>query len=396
MDTAENIINMESLIALRRWLHAHPEVSRQEVKTAAYMRDYIEKNAPADEMIDLAGAGFAAVYNGKNSGKTVLIRTELDALPIHEVNEDLEYRSIYDGVGHKCGHDGHMTMVAGLAQLYAHQRPDEGRAVLLYQPDEETGTGARECSAHENFKKIQPDYAFALHNLPGFPAHEIVCNTGTFSSAVKFAAIKLTGKEAHSAQPETGNSPSLAIAEITLASQEVQAKYDTPEEYALIVPIFFDMGVSSSGVAPAYGEAHYTIRTCRNDVVDQIWNEFYAQAEKIAAKYNLEIDFEILEEFAANFNDTDSVEMIKKAAQANGLSYTVKEKPFRWGEDFGEITKLYKGAMFGLGAGEDKPDLHNPDYDFPEEIIISGVKMFQNLIAQSLASAMQGQEKEAA
>lgn len=397
MKSAENLdIDLKKLTELRHYLHAHPEVSREEVETSKYMQAYLKENATPDEIVLLDAAGFAAVYNGKNPGKTVLIRTELDALPIHEINEDLPYRSKYDGVGHKCGHDGHMTMVAGLAGLFAKTRPTNGRVVLLYQPDEETGTGARECSRHENFEKIKPDYAFALHNLPGFPTSEIISKVGSFSSAVKFMAIKLSGKEAHSAQPETGASPSIAIAEITLLSQEIQNKHDNPDEYALIVPIYYQMGVSASGVGPAYGEAHYTIRTPRNETVDEIMQEFSDKAMAIADKHGLKIEFELLEDFAANFNDEDCVNMIERAATANGLSITNIDKGFRWGEDFGEITKHYKGAMFGLGSGEDRPDLHNPDYDFPDEIIPSGIAMFKNLIDQVLENSAQDDQSEAA
>lgn len=378
-------INLDKLIALRHWLHAHPEVSRQEVKTSEYMQTYLQEHHTPDEIVPLAGAGFAAIYNGKESGNTVLLRTELDALPIHEINTDLEYRSVYDGVGHKCGHDGHMAIMTGVASIYAQNRPLKGRIVLLYQPDEETGTGARDCCNHPNFQKIEPDYAFALHNLPNFPEHEIICKLGSFSAAVKFAAIKLTGKESHSAQPETGVSPAQALAEITFLSQQIQNKYDTPEEYALNIPIHYVMGLSSSGVNPGYGEAHFTLRTCRNDVVVEMWEEFYSEAKEIAKKHNLEIDFEFIEDYAANFNDGDALAMIQKAARSNSLSYTEIEKPFRWGEDFGEITNRYKGAMFGLGSGENRPDLHNADYDFPDEIIPTGIAMFKNLIDQVLA-----------
>lgn len=378
-------LDMDKLIELRHYLHAHPEVSRQETMTSAYMRQYLQENSTPDEIIDLAGAGFAAVYNGHNPGKTILIRTELDALPIHEINDDIPYRSIYDGVGHKCGHDGHMTMVAGVAQLLTQNRPDSGRVVLLFQPDEETGTGARECANHPDFDAlIKPDYAFALHNFPSYPKSQILCKTGTFTSAVTFVAVKLKGKETHSAMPEKGVSPAFAIAEITQASQDIQAQFDTPEEYALIVPVHYDMGVSSSGVAPGYGEAHYTLRTCRNDVVDQMWAVFKEKSEQIAAKHGLQIEFEIMEEFAANYNTEDTVEMIKKAASDCGLDYLNLDVPFRGGEDFGEITKRYKGAMFGLGSGENRPDLHNPDYDFPDDIIPAGVMMFNDLIEQVL------------
>ena len=386
MDMSNMNIDLEKLIELRHWLHAHPEVSRQETKTSTYMQAYLRENAPADEIILLAGAGFAAVYNGKMPGKTVLVRTELDALPIHEINEDLPYKSIYDGVGHKCGHDGHMTMVTGIAKMLSEERPKYGRVVLLYQPDEETGTGARECADHPNFKTIEPDFAFALHNFPNFPQNEILCTTGTFTSAVKFFAIKLTGKESHSAMPETGINPAMAIAKITQAAQEIQNKFDTAEEYALIVPIHFDMGLSSSGVSPGYGEAHYTIRTCRNEAVNEIWEAFWRKAQEIATKHKLSIDFEMLEDFSANCNEQESVDMIIKATKENGLSYTQLEKPFRGGEDFGEITRRYAGAMFGLGSGENMPELHNPDYNFPDEIIPAGIMMFKNLIDQALSN----------
>lgn len=378
-------IDLKALKELRHWLHAHPEISRQENKTAAYLRAYLEDNAEPDEILPLAGAGFAAIYNGERPGRTVLIRAELDALPIHEINDDISYRSVYDGVGHKCGHDGHMTMLTGLGMIYANKRPAYGRVVLLYQPDEETGTGARECCSHPNFEKIKPDYAFSLHNFPGYPRHEILCKPGTFCSSVKFMAVKLHGREAHSAMPETGISPALAIAEITQTAHEIQNKFDTPEEYALVVPVYFDMGVSSSGVSPGYGEAHYTLRTCRNEVVEEMCRAFQEKASDIAEKHRLKISYEIIEDFAASFNDKDAVSMIQKAAQDNGLHYTALEKPFRGGEDFGEILKYYKGAMFGLGAGENMPELHNPDYDFPDEIIPSGIKMFHNLISQALA-----------
>jgi amidohydrolase len=377
-------IDIATLISLRQYLHAHPEVSRQEYKTSAYLQKYLQENATPDHIIKLADAGFAAIYEGASPGKTVLIRTELDALPIHEIN-DIEYRSIYDGIGHMCGHDGHMTIVTGLAYIYANQRPTHGRVILLYQPDEETGTGARECANHKNFTDIiNPDYVFALHNFPSFPKNQILCKTKTFTSAVKFMAIKLKGKETHSAMPEKGINPAFAINEITLASQDIQKQFGTPDEYALVVPVHYNMGISSSGVAPGYGEAHYTLRTCRNDVVDEMWEALSKRATDIAKAHNLDIEFEIIEDFAASFNDAECVDMIEQTANQHDFDYLNLDVPFRGGEDFGEIIKQYKGAMFGLGSGENRPDLHNPDYDFPDDIIETGITMFDTLIKMVL------------
>ncbi len=146
--------------------------------------------------------------------------------------------------------------------------------------------------------KIRPDFAFALHNLPGFSKGEILCKIGTFASAVKFIAVKMSGMETHSAQPETGTSPSIALAELTLKTQEVQARYDRPDAYALIVPIFNQMGVQSSGVCPGKGESHFTLRSGSGTTVLAMEKEFLDIAKTIAEKHGLQIDVEVKEEFA--------------------------------------------------------------------------------------------------
>lgn len=371
-------IDIEKLIGLRHWLHAHPEVSRQEHETAQYIRAFLEANAKPDEVISLDGAGFAAVYVGARPGKTVMFRCELDALPIHEVNDDIPYRSLTDGVGHKCGHDGHMAMLVGLA-LHLTVRPLNGRVVLLFQPDEETGTGAKNCCAHKNFALIEPDYAFALHNLPGFPANEIICKSGTFSSEVKYVAIKFSGKEAHSAQPETGVSPSIALAELTLKALELQVEYDRPDAYALIVPVYSQMGVQASGVCPALGEVHFTLRSAEPAVLEAMWQQLSDCAKSIAEQHRLSVEFEIKEEFSATCNSESAFDLIRQASVDVNLNFNSIDRPFRWGEDFGEVTKRVDGGMFGLGAGKGRPDLHNPDYDFPDEILMSGIRMFAAL-----------------
>ncbi|KGF70234.1 hypothetical protein LL06_06250 [Hoeflea sp. BAL378] len=375
---------LETIIGLRHWLHAHPELSRQETNTAQHLRRFLQDHARPDAILDLDGAGFAAIYDGAAPGRTVLLRCELDALPIHEVNADIGYRSVYDGVGHKCGHDGHMAILAGVA-LSLVDRPARGRVVLLFQPDEETGSGARQCRAHDNFARIEPDYVFALHNLPGYPGGQVICRAGAFSSQVKYAAVHFAGREAHSAQPETGASPSFALARLMLKAPDIQAKYDRPDNYALAVPVFTRMGVPASGICPAKGEAHFTLRAPDRATVEAMWSDLATEARALAADHGLAVEFETREEFAATANGQVSHDMIREAAARLGLGFTALDRPFRWGEDFGELTGQYEGAMFGLGAGLDRPDLHNPDYDFPDEILEPGIAMFSELIAIALS-----------
>ncbi|WP_281984292.1 amidohydrolase [Thalassorhabdomicrobium marinisediminis] len=376
--------DLPSLIRLRHWLHAHPELSRQEEATARHLRGFLQGSAPPDRIVPLHGAGFAAVYDGRAAGRTVLLRCELDALPIHETNADLPYRSTVDGVGHKCGHDGHMAILAGVAQELA-ARPLAGRVVLLFQPDEETGTGARDSLAHPNFAQLAPDYAFALHNLPGYPAEEVVCRAGTFASEVHYAAVRFTGKEAHSALPETGASPAFAAAELTLATRTIQAAHDRPEAYALAVPVFARMGVAASGISPAEGEMHVTLRASDSATVDQMWQALTDTARALATRDGLDVAFEVREHFPATQNAERAVAMIARAADQAGLTYRTIDHPFRWGEDFGALIKDTPGAMFGLGAGQGRPDLHHADYDFPDAILPQGIAMFMALIDAALS-----------
>ena len=374
--------SVERLIRLRHWLHAHPELSRHEEETAAHMRGFLADHAPPDRVIPLAGAGFAAVYDGAAAGRTILLRAELDALPIPEAN-DMPWRSLRAGVGHKCGHDGHMTMLAGVAMRLA-TRPRAGRVVLLFQPDEETGSGARACADHPDFARITPDFAFALHNLPGFPKGQVVCRPGLFASAVKYAAICLTGREAHSAQPETGASPATALAELMLAARGVQARFDRPEARALCVPVFTAMGVASSGVSPARGEAHFTLRSGQGAVVEAMWTDLCDRARSLAAPEGLTVAFETREEFRETVNSPLGSRMVGMAARSAGLDYAETDQPFRWGEDFGEITARHEGALFGLGSGEASPALHDPAYDFPDDLLQRGIELFLHLIARAL------------
>jgi amidohydrolase len=375
--------DLEKIRTLRHWLHAHPEVSREEWKTADHIRAFLSDAASPDAIIDLDGAGFAAIYEGAQDGKTILLRTELDALPIAEVNAELAYRSINEGIAHSCGHDGHMAMLAGVALALAKSRPAKGRVVILFQPDEETGTGAKGCVQHPNFAAIKPDFSFSLHNLPGYPMGEIVCRTGTFASAVHYEAIRFVGKPAHSAQPETGVSPAQAIADLIASANDIAAMVDGQSDYALIVPIYTHMGVASSGVAPAKGEVHFTLRSDADAVVATMLDVIKEKAQKQAEHLGLDVSFETLEKFDASVNGQQAVAMIERSAKRLNKPYQAADTAFRWGEDFGAVTAVSEGAMFGLGSGLETPPLHDEAYNFPDAVLSEGISMFLDLLEQA-------------
>ena len=374
---------MEELIQLRQELHKYPEVSGDESKTAQRILDFLSKYKPNQVITHLGGNGILAIYKGKEKGKSILFRCELDALPIQEINS-FTYKSVYEGVSHKCGHDGHMSILCGLAKTLYENPLEKGTVMLLFQPAEEDGSGANSVMTDEIFESIKPDYAFALHNLPGFDLHKIVVKENTFTCAVNSIAIELHGKTSHAAEPENGINPALAISKIIAAFNAKIQPNISRENYCLITPIHINMGEKAYGVSAGYGEVHFTVRSDSNAFMQKTENELEQIASEIAKKYNLKPKIHWTESFQANENNKEAVNYIRKSASKLNLDILEKELPFTFGEDFGLITQQFKGAMFGLGSGVNSPSLHNPDYDFPDEITETGTSLFYQITKEIL------------
>jgi len=374
---------LEELIQLRQELHKYPEVSGNEKETTKRVLDFLLKYKPNEVITNLGGNGILAIYKGNETGKSVLFRCELDALPIQEINT-FKYKSSIDGVSHKCGHDGHMAISCGLAKML-HENPlEKGTVMLLFQPAEEDGSGAKAVMADSKFKNIKPDFAFALHNLPGFPLHQIIVKENAFTCAVNSIIIQLEGKTSHAGEPENGINPALAIAEIIqVFNSKIQAVLSA-ENYCLITPIHINMGEKAYGISAGYGEVHFTVRSDSNAFMQKTENDLENIVSKIAEKYNLKVNMQWTEKFQANENNKEAVNYIRKLAAKLELSVLEKELPFTFGEDFGLIIQHFKGAMFGLGSGESTPSLHNPDYDFPDEIMQTGVSLFYQITKEIL------------
>ncbi|MEL6745194.1 MAG: amidohydrolase, partial [Pseudomonadota bacterium] len=199
------------LTAFRRALHQWPEVSGEEAETAKTIIRALEGLTPSRIVAGLGGHGVAAVFDSGKPGPTVLFRAELDALPIQEISQQA-WVSKVPGKGHLCGHDGHMTTLLALGRLISRQPVETGRIVLMFQPAEEDGSGARVVVADPAFADIAPDWAFAIHNGPGRPFGMASTRAGLINCASQGLAITMTGKTAHAANPEDGVSPTIALA----------------------------------------------------------------------------------------------------------------------------------------------------------------------------------------
>ncbi len=376
-------LNISELVKLRRELHRHPELSGEESATAERIMNYLGSYPPDELIHGIGGNSIAAVYRGREEGPGILLRCDLDGLPIHEVNE-MEYRSIYDGKGHKCGHDGHMAILSGVAQLLHKERPKSGSVILLYQAEEETGQGAAKVLEDPKYEKLQVDRAFALHNLPGYAHGEIVLRKQNFASASKGMIIKLQGRSSHAGEPQNGLNPAPAIAEIIQAFNRLSQNEEVFHDFSLITLIHILLGEVAFGTNPGDARVMATLRTYRNDDMKIMSRETRQIASDIAEKYGLKYDFSYVEEFPATINNQEMVKMLEKIAKENRQSFTYREQPFTWSEDFGHFTNKYPGALFGLGSGKEQAQLHNSDFDFPDKIIEDGVKMFYGIYSKLL------------
>lgn len=371
---------MNDIIKLRKELHQNPELSGFERKTAKKIAAFLRIYSP-DVLLENFGhgTGIVAVYHPEKEVKeTIMFRCELDALPIQEVN-GFEHRSIVHEVSHKCGHDGHMAIMAALAKKLSTKKLQHTKVLLLFQPAEENGEGALAIYNDERFRNLNPDKVFALHNLPGYNHHAIVVKNHTFTCAVNSMIIKLQGKTAHAGEPENGDNPALAIAEIiTEFNKKIQPDLKK-EKFTVLTPIYLAMGTQDYGISAGYGEVHYTIRRAANGEMKALERELEQIAGNAAKKFNLKAEISWTQRFSANGNDPKVVDFVRKAAQALQLELTERDVPFQWGEDFGIFTEHYKGAMFGLGSGISTPNLHNPDFDWPDEITETGADIFYKI-----------------
>ena len=370
---------MEILTQLRKIVHQHPELSGSEANTAQRIQSFIEEHHPTTILENLGGHGFAAIYEFSSDGPTVAIRCELDALPIEEENV-FEHKSTIEGVSHKCGHDGHMTIVAGLIFWLKEQTFKHGKVILLFQAAEETGKGAYQMVQDPRFSQLKIDYLFALHNIPREAMHSVIVMNEGFSAEVQSFSIQLTGKESHASQPEHGINPALAVSEIIVELDALNISDPHKKDFAVLTPVFMNLGQKAYGVSPAKGEIHYTIRTWSTEMMEQLRANIESRIHAICTKKRLLAQFDWFEHFPASKNDATCNNLIRKAAKANEFSVIERPYPFRFGEDFGWFSKDYKTAMFGLGSGINTPPLHNANYDFPDALIPTGVKMFVNMI----------------
>ncbi|MEH6831345.1 MAG: amidohydrolase [Sulfitobacter sp.] len=370
-----------ALVDLRHALHRRPELSGDEAETANRMAKELTALGADRIWSDLGGHGVAAEFKGAQDGPTVLLRCELDGLPIHEVS-DISYRSETDGTGHLCGHDGHMVSMLGVATWLA-QRPARGRVILLFQPAEETGAGAKAVIEDKRWSELRPDFAFAYHNVPGRPLGEIGLRPGPGNCASRGMQILLEGKSSHAAAPEDGLSPSAAMAALMQALPELSTGEIGDNSFALSTLTHAKLGEPTYGIAPGHGELRVTLRC----MTDERMEALISDAKALVAAHTANLATKVFwhDIFLSVTNDAEATDIARRVAARQGHVRHDMPTPMRWSEDFGRYGgDGAKATLLYVGAGETHPQLHNPDYDFPDALIPLVTDLFSGIIADIL------------
>lgn len=345
---------------IRIALHEHPQTAGNEQYAHDLIVAHLQTLHPTKVYTHVAGFGVIAVWQNGDASPFIAFRADTDALSI----------------GHRCGHDGHTTILLRLADIIDEHAP-HANILLLWQPAEETGEGARAIIGTGILQQYDIQAFYALHNIPGYPLGTVVLSPHTFAAASTGIIFHLHGRPTHASTPEKGINPGLAVSEII---QRFHALQECNVEFVQSTLICVRLGTPAFGTSAGDAEIMFTLRAFTNSAMQQLLADARAIAGEVAAKSSLELSVMLQEPFGATENVCACVDEIEKAAAMLSLPVTYCHEPFRWSEDFGEFMRIFPGAMFGIGSGEKHPELHHPDYDFPDDLTVSAAKLFFQLV----------------
>ena len=365
--------NLSKVVKLRHELHRHPELSMEETFTKEHLMEFVEENTNLE--IVNKGRWFYVYKKGSHSTMSpIAFRADFDAVAIKETC-DIPHVSLIEGVGHKCGHDGHSSVLAGLI-LELEKIQTKTDIYFIFQHAEETGQGGEECASLISEKGIKEIYAF--HNRSGFERHTIVYRRGLTQCASKGLTIHMEGKPSHASQPEDGINPAYAIAELIQYSKEL-VESDRFKEMVLCSIIHSLVGQPNFGICASVGEVSMTLRANREDELNELEMALRNRAEELGREQQMKVSFHVSDPFPETRNHDEAIDMVLKVAEKMNLKTLEMSQPWRASEDFGYYTKQCNGAMIYVGNGMDYPMVHTSDYDFCDDIISTCVDLFYNI-----------------
>ncbi len=374
------------LVAIRHDLHMHPELVFEEHRTSAIVAKELARLG-YKVTTGIAGTGVIGTLSNGAGSRTLGIRADMDALPIHEMT-NLPYSSRYPGKMHACGHDGHTTMLLGAARYLAESKNFSGTVHLIFQPAEEDVSGAKRMIEEGLFKRFPCDAVFALHNVPGEEAGQITVRPGAITAGADIVNVVIRGVGGHGAIPHKAVDPIVAASGVVLALQSVMSRNIDPHDSAVITVGAFNAG-SMATVIPQEAHLQIGVRTCTRPVRDfmekRIPELITAQAKSFGCE--AEIAYGRGHRYPPGFNSEAEAALVRDVAIEMGQepSRIDMRGPFMFAEDFAYMQEVTPSCYFGLGNGL-TPMLHDAAYDFNDTLLTKGPAFWGRLVERFLAN----------
>ncbi len=384
--------DLDDFIQLRHDIHEHPELAFNETRTSDKVAQLLQEWGYQVER-GIGGTGLVAQLKLGDSPKSIGIRADMDALPIHE-ESGVGYSSTHEGKMHACGHDGHTTILLAAAKALATRKTFNGTVNLIFQPAEEFGrpnSGAARMIADGLFDKFPCDAVFGMHNMPGYPQGQLHFHDGWMMASSDVVTITVKGVGGHGAKPHNTKDPIVAASSIVMALQTIVARNVNPLDSAVVTVGMFHAGVANN-VIPEQAELKLTVRCFKPEIRQLLKERIVAVAKAQAESFNVvaEIDYQF--GYAPVFNTSKETQFARQVARlvvAEG-EIVDQTEPLAGSEDFAFMLEKCPGCYLFIGNGLKESDaasgydLHNPHYDFNDKNIAIGATYWVTLAEQFL------------
>lgn len=372
---------MEHLVALRRDLHAHPELGFQEQRTSDIVANFLQQLG-IEVHRDIGKTGVVGILKKGSSERMIGLRADMDALPMQD-QSGTDWHSRVEQVSHACGHDGHTVMLLGAAEKLARDVSFDGSVCFIFQPAEEGLAGAKAMIDDGLFSRFPCEAVYAIHNWPELPLGQVQTRPGAIMAAADRFDIRVLGGGGHAAQPHLTRDTLLATSELVVQLNTLVSRALDPCETALLTVTRMQGGFSHNMI-PAEANITGTVRTFSPAAQATIEARLRQMAEHITAAHGLHAEVSYLRYYPATLNSNAEAQFCLQALTQAGIKAEAAPQPALTSEDFAFMLQARPGAYLWLGSAPCKP-LHHAAYDFNDALIPHGVNVFVTLIRQALA-----------
>ncbi|MEJ8573903.1 M20 aminoacylase family protein [Microbaculum marinum] len=383
---------MDDLVAIRRDIHANPELGFEETRTAEIVAQKLREFGVDEVHTGIAKTGVVGVVRGKGgSNRAIGLRADMDALPIFE-KTNLAHASRTDGKMHACGHDGHTTMLLGAARYLADHRNFDGTVYLIFQPAEEGRGGGKVMIDEGLFERFNCETVYGMHNMPGLPLGSISMRNGPCMAAADEFKIIVRGKGGHGAMPNVARDPVVIGSHIVTALQSIASRRVDPIKEAVVSVTQFHAG-DAFNVIPEEAELSGTCRSFLPEVRDLIESELKRIATNVALAFDATAEVSFMRNYPPTINTADETELAAAAARqvVGDAQVSTTGAPKMGAEDFSYMLEERPGCYIWLGNGmpgeKGGANVHTPQYDFNDDAIPYGVGFWASLVETVLPKA---------